>query len=57
MINNDFKLLKIVEPLADENKLKLNLKYQNQVNMPYFMIIKAEKQIKSKKDKQKTLQK
>ncbi|MDD6093534.1 MAG: class I SAM-dependent methyltransferase [bacterium] len=55
LINNDFKLLKIVEPLADENKLKLNLKYQNQVNMPYFMIIKAEKQIKSKKDKQKTL--
>ena len=43
LLNNNFKLLKVVEPIADEEKLKLNLKYKNQVNMPYFMIIKAQK--------------
>ena len=43
LLNNNFKLLKVVEPLADKEKLKLNTKYKNQENVPYFIIIKAKK--------------
>lgn len=46
LLNNNFKLLKVVEPLADKEKLKLNEKYKNQENMPYFIIIKAKKERK-----------
>ena len=44
LINNNFKICKIVEPVADPRKAKLNLKYENQLNMPYFMIVVAKKQ-------------
>lgn len=43
LLDNKFKLLKIVEPLADSEKIHLNYKYLNQTNMPYFIIIKAKK--------------
>ena len=43
LIQNNFKICKIVEPIADKDKLKLNLKYENQLNMPYFIIIVAQK--------------
>lgn len=43
LLINNYKLLKVIEPVADPNKIKLNHKYINQVNMPYFIIIKAKK--------------
>ncbi len=43
LIDNDFTLCKIVEPIATEENVKKNLKYKNQLNMPYFMIIIAKK--------------
>lgn len=43
LINNNFKICKIVEPIADSEKIKLNKKYENQLNMPYFIIIVAQK--------------
>lgn len=43
IINNNYKLCKIVEPIATEENVKKNPKYKNQLNMPYFMIIIAQK--------------
>ena len=43
LINNNYKLCKIVEPIASEENVKKNPKYKNQLNMPYFMIIVAQK--------------
>lgn len=43
LIDNNYKICKIVEPIATEENIKKNLKYKNQLNMPYYMIIMAEK--------------
>lgn len=43
LINNKYKILKIVEPVATDENVKKNPKYLNQLNMPYFIIIIAEK--------------
>lgn len=43
IINNNYKLCKIVEPIATEENVKKNPKYKNQLNMPYFMIVIAHK--------------
>ena len=43
LINNNYKICKIIEPIATEENVKKNLKYKNQLNMPYFMIIVAKK--------------
>ncbi len=43
LIDHHFKLCKIIEPIATDENLKKNPKYQNQLNMPYFMIIVAQK--------------
>lgn len=43
LIGNKFQICKIIEPIATEENLKKNLKYKNQLNMPYFMIIVAKK--------------
>ena len=43
LINNKYKICKIVEPIASEENVKKNPKYKNQLNMPYFMIIVAKK--------------
>ncbi len=43
LIANNYKLHKIVEPIATEENVKKNPKYKNQLNMPYFMIIIADK--------------
>lgn len=43
LIDNNFKICRVVEPVADSEKIKLNQKYENQLNMPYFIIIVAQK--------------
>ena len=43
LINNNYKICKIVEPIASEDNIKINPKYKNQLNMPYFMIVVAKK--------------
>ena len=43
LINNNYKICRIVEPVASEENVKKNPKYKNQLNMPYFMIIIAQK--------------
>ncbi len=43
IINNNYKLCKVIEPIASQENVKKNPKYMNQLNMPYFMIIVAEK--------------
>lgn len=44
LINNNYKICKIVEPIARRENVKKNPKYKNQLNMPYFIIIVAEKE-------------
>lgn len=43
LIDNNFKLCKVIEPIASEENVKKNLKYLNQLNVPYFLIIVAKK--------------
>lgn len=43
LIENHYRICKIVEPIASEENVKRNAKFKNQLNMPYFMIIVAEK--------------
>lgn len=43
IINHKFQICKVIEPIASDKNLKLNPKYKNQLNMPYFMIIVAKK--------------
>ena len=43
IIINKFQICKVIEPIASDKNLKLNPKYKNQLNMPYFMIIVAKK--------------
>ena len=43
LINNNYKICKVVEPIASEENVKKNSKYKNQLNAPYFMIIIASK--------------
>lgn len=43
LIDNNYKICKIIEPIASEENVKKNPKYKNQLNMPYFMIIVANK--------------
>ena len=43
LIDNNYKICKIIEPIATSENVKKNPKYKNQLNMPYFMIIVAKK--------------
>ena len=43
LIDNNYKLCKIIEPIALPDNVKKNPKYKNQLNMPYFMIVIAKK--------------
>ena len=47
LIDNNYKLIKVIEPIATEENVKKNLKYLNQLNVPYFMIIIAKKEGKN----------
>ena len=43
LIKNNYKLLEVKESTASKEAIKLNKKYENQMDRPYFMYIKAGK--------------
>ena len=43
LVNSGFKIDKILEPIPDEESIKIIPKYINQYDRPYFLFIRAKK--------------